>query len=217
LITVNTSGPAVSSHLDILVEEMAKAEGRKRKYEEQQKEREEKQNDLDLLEKLTRFTSGQLAHANHYVLDQMVLDGAEKKENEEKQKQHESEQRKTIAKNKEDDGFQKAYQKYMLGQPLAMVDMKHLLRKVKHRDDSPIRSKVGEIPQQWDKRKHCFDVFMPTPNVNNNVPVARTIVRDPVLRLAEEIIFDGAGSADRVLSDFAENPEINDERVTQEL
>jgi hypothetical protein len=95
--------------------------------------------------------------------------------------------------------------------------MKNLLKKVRQRDDSPIRSKLADIQQQWQQRKHRIEIFMATPPTEPANPVACTIVHDPVLQLTEELIFDNEGSENRILSEVTENQKSTDECVSQEI
>jgi hypothetical protein len=54
---------------------------------------------------------------------------------------------------KENEKFRLAYQKYIRNDQLAADDLKTLIRKVKECDDSPLRSKIADLQQQWNRRK----------------------------------------------------------------
>jgi hypothetical protein len=81
---------------------------------------------------------------------------------------------------KEEGKFRQAYQKYVRNERVVADNLKVLLRKVKERDDSPLRSKIYELQQQWNKRKVPLDLFASTPqsdfdennaNLRTNVPM----------------------------------------------
>jgi benzoyl-CoA reductase/2-hydroxyglutaryl-CoA dehydratase subunit BcrC/BadD/HgdB len=112
-------------------------------------------------------SSGQLAINNCWSLGPEVLRKMEQKEATEREKRDSIEQKQQQRKQKDNSDFTNSIRRYRNNQPLKANDYKNLLRKIKHSDDSPLRTKVAEMKQQWNKRKHRLDVFMQTPENPN--------------------------------------------------
>jgi hypothetical protein len=112
------------------------------------------------------------------------------------------------------------YQKYRGNQPLSVADMRNLLRKVKLRDDSPLRTKVAEVKAQWDKRKYRLDDFEITPQNEVGSDLVTPLgenVRPPVWTPDEEIIFGETGSSDIISGNVAETNNLINESMSQEI
>jgi hypothetical protein len=94
-------------------------------------------------------------------------------------------EKKEIVKNKQQQRQQKertdftvSYHRYRNNQPLKANDYRNLLRKVRHGDDSPLRSKVTHLQQQWQNRKQRLEQYEITPEYTN--PIVRNEVPEIV-------------------------------------
>jgi hypothetical protein len=208
---LNVEGPVVSSMLDLLVDNKAKSEGHKEKNKEKKRKIEETNNKLALLAEVSNVTSGQLACQNIYTLTcEEVISKVRTTEVNKQQKRSEIDVKKAAQQAKESQQFRQAYQKYANNQRLAASDLRALIRKTKHhRDDSPVRSKMLELQEQWDRRKHRLDDFLL--NNANELHEPPAVLPNPVLELpgtnlpvpsgifVEEHVEQPIGSADNIL------------------
>jgi hypothetical protein len=153
---INTTGPFFNSVLDHLIADEAKAEGRKRKWEEQQKEEQTVLAQFTKLRKLGNIKSGKLAANNHFIYDEILRYVLQEQQNERKMEQEakdvEKVQRKEIAELK----LKKAGDKFNLGQPLTKEDMVILMGKIpKETGDSPVKTKAKQpvVLEQFNRRR----------------------------------------------------------------
>jgi hypothetical protein len=165
VIKVNTSGSTVSNYLDCLVAHEIRDAGRKRKYEEQRSKTNDNNQRLDLLKDITKISSGQLASINKWTLGPDVLRKVQEKEDQDQQKKAAIASRKIQQQQKDSTNFRAAFNKYSNNQQLTAADTRTLLKKVRHRDDSPLALRKVDLDQQWEKRKHRLDDFRITPAV----------------------------------------------------
>jgi hypothetical protein len=163
LDNIYINGPVSNSYMDELLEKQALREGQKRKIEEKKQAQQTHQDLLDRLAGLGRITSGKLADTNHYHLCHNLYDEMGRRIGNEKEKQQECQQKRLKVQAKQTDNFRKSYQKFISNQPLAVADMRNLINRVKLRDDSPVKTRSADLKQQWEKRKHRYDDFLPTP------------------------------------------------------
>jgi hypothetical protein len=179
-ISVRRDGPNYTTYMDALMEDETNGLGRKRKYEERKQQQQERGRQFDSLNNVASLTSGQLAINDVWFLGPNVLGKVREKEDADNEKKRASEIKKAQQQEKEEGKFRQAYQKYVRNERLVADDLKVLLRKVKERDDSPLRSKIAELQQQWNKRKVRLDLFASTPqsdfdennaNLRTNVPM----------------------------------------------
>jgi hypothetical protein len=203
-LQVNKNGKTVSNYLTNLLAQESKDEGRKRKYEQQQREKQENGKRIDVLKDMTKVTAGKLVGNGCHVLGKDLLQKVQEKEDQEQQKKNAVKRRKNNQQDKERDAFRESYHKYVNNQRLTNNDLRNLLRNVRKRDDSPIRTKKAELHQQWLKRKERLDIYQLTPsNMSNN-----GISGDPVEILPTPINFPvgrDIGSGNDFLVMFAEN------------
>jgi hypothetical protein len=164
---VNTEGDLTGSYLQNLLNEESKSLGRKQKFEEQKRAREEKEKRIDALTHSGTTTSGQLAISNCWVLTPELLEKMKLKEETDRQKKATADAKRASKEDKENSHFTQSFQKFVANEKLTTTDLKNLLRKVKQRDDSPIRSKMVELKAQWEKRKHRFDAFRTQPGMTS--------------------------------------------------
>jgi hypothetical protein len=88
VVTIHINSPACRGYLGTLIEEKAKCVGRKKSYENQKVEFAEKRKQINLLNKISTISSGQLAINNCWSLGPEVLqEMEEKEESEQKQKE----------------------------------------------------------------------------------------------------------------------------------
>jgi hypothetical protein len=121
---------------------------------------------------------------------------------------------------KQTDNFRKSYQKFISNQPLAVADMRNLINRVKLLDDSPLKTRLADLKQQWEKRKHRYDDFLPTPRSIGEtglIPVATTTVQNPVLTQEEQIIFDSLGSGTNNFVEIAEQINSTSESESHQI
>jgi hypothetical protein len=209
---VNTDGAASSGLLETLLEEKAKEIGRINKYEERKKQQQTMEERYNALTGAGTLTSGQLAINNIWQLNgDELLAKLEEKEQLEQQKRSDSEAKKAAQQEKENMSFTESYHKYRNNQKLAGNDMKHLLRKVREANDSPLRTKIADLRQQWEKRKNRLDLFSTTPSrdfseVRTNVPLLNSEIGERNIEINN--LF---------LATFAENENSTDELVSHEL
>lgn len=112
------------------------------------------------------------------------------KDNIEKEKQQSinenKKKRATTAGNK----FRSSYLKYVNNNKLVAADYNNLLRKVRQPDDSPLRTKVSELKQQFQQRKNPFYDFMvnlPTPVGDGIMSSPTTPAHVPVASVREQV------------------------------
>jgi hypothetical protein len=91
------------------------------------------------------------------------------------QKKAAADAKKESKEDKDNVHFTQAFQKHI--KKLTTMDLKNLLRKVKHCDDSSICSKMVDVKAQWEKRKHRLDAF-------RTLPGTRT-VELPIVQVGE--------------------------------
>jgi hypothetical protein len=87
----------------------------------------------------------------------------EAKTNEENNKKVEKEQKQQIQQQTANNKLSTLYQRYVKNQQLSADDLCNLLRKVKHRNDKPIATKMAKLQQQWEEQKYRLDAFFPNP------------------------------------------------------
>jgi hypothetical protein len=80
---------------------------------------------------------------------------------------------------KEQEKFRASFQRYIRNETLKSDDYRTLLQRFKRSNDSPLRSKVGEMMQQWQQRKHRLDDFVPTPAAVGEVHSVRETLQPP--------------------------------------
>jgi hypothetical protein len=158
---VNLKGPTTDKMLHRLISEQAKDLGRIKRYEEQLKQMEELKNKLDVLKGLTQITSGQLAAAGIYTLDEDLCDLMKTKDDNDKQKRSEIEIRKQQQQEKERQSFRVSYQKYVRNERLSAADLKVLLRRVRLPADPIIKAtRLADLQQMWNERKSRLDDYL---------------------------------------------------------
>jgi hypothetical protein len=141
----------------------------------------------------------------------------------EKEKQQECQQKRMKVQAKQSDNFRKSYQKFISNQPLAVADLRNLMNRVKLRDDSPLKTRSADLKQQWEKRKHRYDDFLPTPRSTGEtglIPVPgppSTIVQPTVMTPEEQIIFGDLGSATNNFVETAEQIKSTSQSESQQI
>jgi hypothetical protein len=163
-------GVKSSTMLQAMISEESKSEGRRKKFEEQKRQREQTDQQLTAISTLTSFTSGQMASSNRWILNKDLLEQVKKKEEEDERKRIEGEQKKQSQKDKDTANFRASYHKYISKQRLSTVDYRNLLRRIKEPTDSPIKTKVAELQQQWSNRKHRLDDYIVVESEENVLP-----------------------------------------------
>jgi hypothetical protein len=162
-LEVNAEGPLATGMLDITLDKRQMGIGRTKAFlDEKKKPMDQKNEQLDVLAGITSVTNGQLASNNVRV-----------QEEDKKQKQDVIAVKKDTQQNKSSQQFQQAYQKYVNSERLTASDLRALIKKTKtQRDNSPVRSKMTELQEQWHRRKHRLDDFLlPVPQAVQPVPV----------------------------------------------
>jgi hypothetical protein len=155
LSTINIHGNIASSKLNMLINDEAKSEGRKRQYEEYKAMSDMKQAKIDRLNKMLGVSSANLAAAAVYTLGTDVADILRVKDKEETLKKLNTMNRKQAMETKQDERFLTAARKYKnKTTPLNYTDMKALLKKASKPDESPLKSKIAELTEQYHRRNH---------------------------------------------------------------
>jgi hypothetical protein len=80
-----------------------------------------------------------------------------------------------------------SYRKYRAGQKLGVADYKNLLHHVYNRGDSPIRSKLKDLHQQWEQRKVRYDFLLDTPGGEQISSTAEVCTTVPTTNTTVEI------------------------------
>jgi hypothetical protein len=183
--TVNTTGTKTNAYIDKIYRHNNRLGGTKRKYEEEKAKWELQQEGIDILADIGQVTSGQLCLRNKWILDNTVRDKVDEKEEADKQKQEEIDQKKSLQE-KETNKFKETFQRYVSNQRMNATDYRTLLRRVKQKNDSPLRPKLDGLMQQWQQRKHRIEDFIvipvvaPTPVMEVVPPVVGANVPVPV-------------------------------------
>jgi hypothetical protein len=165
----------------------AKSVGYQAKMEAVKKAKEERQGQIDLLLDIGQATSGQLAMGGRYILNKDLYNFVDRKEIADRKKMDDIISKKNVQHEKESNEFRKSYQKYAKNLPLSTTDIRSLIRKVKHRDDSPLKTKTAELKQQWERRRHRLNDYFLNPQ-NVEPAVAQTTG----VTVEEMLIFDNS-------------------------
>jgi hypothetical protein len=180
-LEVNTTGKRTGIYMETMFRNNDLQQGRARNYEKKKADKALKEKQLEILKKSTQVTSGILACTGCFTLDEDLRDKQREYRDRENLKQQQIQMKKDIQQQQETNKFRASYRKYISNLPLSTTDMKTLIKRVKTKDDSPLRSRMVDIHQQWNRRKHRYDDF----NVNSEaVPVnigAATLPRELVL------------------------------------
>jgi hypothetical protein len=90
--------------------------------------------------------------------------------------------------------FHTSYQKYRNNAKLGAGDLSTLLRKVRQTGDSPIPTKIADLQQQWESKKHRFDIFSiknnnvdRTPNDDGTITSPNTPAHVQVVNVREQV------------------------------
>jgi hypothetical protein len=158
--TINQTGESFKNALDILMDERDKCQGRKRRYDEQKAVQLSKKEKIDKLNSMLGISSGKLAVQNFFCLTNEdlvqkanVLDEDKKKQNEDKAS------RALLLKKKEDDKFKHAARSFFGNKNLLRGDYQVLLKQTHVEGDSPLKNKVGDLNDQFERRKHQMDLY----------------------------------------------------------
>jgi hypothetical protein len=178
-ITLNTTGKTTNKFIDLFANNKARTEGQKRKLEKDNEEREKRAKQLDSLLEIGAVTSGQLCLGNHWVLNEAVCDAMQAKYDKDEEKKRIVNEKKSSQVQDEQDKFRASFQRYIQNETLKSEDYRTLLRRFKRSDDSPLRSKVGELMQQWHQRKHRLEDFVPTPAPAGEIHCVRETLQPP--------------------------------------
>jgi hypothetical protein len=143
-----------SNVLDLLIQDEAKSLGRKRKYDEYKASSDNKEIKLQKIQAMLGISSANLAGASLYTLDRDITEVLRVKDNEELRKKTVATNRKEVIDTKARERFLTAALKYKDSKSLNATDMKALLRKVTEPNDSPIKTKITELSQQYHRRQH---------------------------------------------------------------
>lgn len=143
-----------------------------------------------------KLTTGILAHAGQFCLNESIMDQAvddyTKKENATK----ELERKKIIRENELKNKYNEI-KATLLKEPnrrLTVQNMKTLLGNHKHKDDSPIKNKVDDLIDQWNRRRKRISSDLPVienkRSKNVNVPTRRLLTTefDHVFREEDDLV-----------------------------
>ena len=153
LPSLNVATGTAGDLTDLIMEDVMKDQGRKRKIAERAKEKEDNNNFVNELANMGRISSAKLAAANHYQMDSAVKDAmvanAEKKQSEERQAdQKRKELQQALAQR-----VSEALSREASNLPLSIDNLKALVQSEKREGDSPMRSKKAELIQQLQRRR----------------------------------------------------------------
>jgi hypothetical protein len=152
--TLNISSGMAADMFDKLIEDKSKDEARVATLKKRKSYFDKLASEAEKLKSLTRISSGQLAGVAKYNVCSHTRDAIKHnlEKNEKKQMEQETKRRK-----RERDFAQRyisAKEKAIVDDTaLTIDDMKSLLRFHRFKDDSPIRIKVKEIKEQWQRRR----------------------------------------------------------------
>jgi hypothetical protein len=175
LATINLNGKTAGNKLDLLIQDVSKCEGRKRKYEAMKAASNSHQSKIDQINKLLGgVSSATLAGASLFVLDKDIADVLREKDNKENRRKQELLTRKEATESKAQDRVLTAVNKYKIGGVLNSTDMRALLKQVSNttpgtiRTNSPLKTKIAELSEQYGRRKHLVhSMIFPFDNDSN--------------------------------------------------
>lgn len=157
LSTINMrEGSLMASATDLLLQERSKQQGYHEKVKRRKLEIDLKKTSLEKLTAIGRLTSGTMAAGGMYYLCSNVRDiiktNTEKKQNERKQIVRRSIDRN----NKMVKEYNKIRNKIELDEQVLLtgIEMKVVLVQHRRKSDSPLKSKVGDLREQYAKRHH---------------------------------------------------------------
>jgi hypothetical protein len=154
IASINTSGTRFNGFVDLFVKESIKDEGRRKKHEEYVQATKVREEGFSKLSNIARLSSGQLGVAGHYNLDEEVYQKVKLRQQEQDIKLQNAMQKREDSKKKANQKFNDAFAKYKANnQILRADDYKQLLRKIHRKNDSPIRTKITELQNQFRTRE----------------------------------------------------------------
>jgi hypothetical protein len=154
IASINTSGSKFNGFVDLFVNESIRDEGRRKKYELEVQATRERNEGFSKLSAIARLTSGQLGVVGHFNLDAEVYEKAKVRQQEQDIKIRNALEKKQDCKNKAENKFNGAYTKYKENKEnLRADDLKVLLRRVQRKNDSPIRTKIRDLQDQFHRRE----------------------------------------------------------------
>jgi hypothetical protein len=114
---------------------------------------------------LGAVTSGQLCVNKIYNIN-VVVDKVQDLHDENEKKKQDIAVRIESAEQKDADKFRAAYHKYVNNQWLVAADLRVLIKPARNPtgDSSPVWTKLIELQEQWQRRKHQLDVFASFPS-----------------------------------------------------
>jgi hypothetical protein len=212
-VSINRSGPFFQSCLTKIINEEAKACGRKRKWEEEQKHTATMKCKFDRLRDVGNIRSGNLASMNCYVLDETVLDVLKEQEDKSRAEKENKEMRRVTLIEKEQKKFKDAAVKFKTNQKLLVGDMRSLLKKIQSDGDLPVISKQDDLTSQLQRRMPRLRLFLDPLYEDFSEMSNEANVNDFNLRLHTNSI-DGENVVHRI--DFCESAKKNNNKDSNE-
>jgi hypothetical protein len=168
-VCINENGLLWQSTLDKMIEDRAKSDGRKRKYEEMHRLNAIKETNIQKLEKMMSISSGKLASNNMFCLDDSIRDKMIIDDNKKKKEMKEKLERKDQQSIKQQATFRQAAIKHFGNITLNVGEIKSLLKHVANKFDSPLAPRVTELRAQLHRRQHRLQMYnlFPTPSIAN--------------------------------------------------
>jgi hypothetical protein len=143
----------------VLIEDRAKSEGRKQKYEEMHCLNTIKETNIQKLEKMMSISSSKLASNIIFCLDKNILDKMIVDEDKKQKEIKEWSERKAKLSSKQQDNFCKAAIKHFNNINLHVGEIKTLLKQVYMEMDSPIKARVEDLRDQLQRCCHCLNMY----------------------------------------------------------
>ena len=155
-LQANKEGPLFNGYLDIIIDQEMKNKGRRLLYLKHKEEHEHREVLLQKLKKATTtLTSGNLvSHRQFCLSDVEYLEHAKQKQQDIDTTERLKRKRKLLQETKDNVRFEIAVKKIKSNHELIRDDLKSLIKKVKKKTDSPMKSKMNELRTQWKSRRH---------------------------------------------------------------
>jgi hypothetical protein len=215
LTVMNTNGPAVTGYVDQLLQDKMKDDGRRRRFNADRERGRNNEQRLDALNRITKLSSGQLAVNDHWRLtDKELLLKAQAKQDSEDQQKQQAAARRYEQTAKSQEKFIVAYNKYASNQNLHSEDLKALIKKVKKKDDTPLRSKITELREQWNRRKHrLMDFVLPRTNemtVTSTGTITGTSTSTSISASVDVVVLNEQRRQDHVRDLFGDDARVDE-------
>lgn len=152
-IELNLDGSITGAHLDAIFEDDKLCKSRQKKWEETKEKNEDRATRFKALKEVGCLTVGKLTtHGIHTLSTSEIYEHVRNHEEKKNDEKRELENRKYMAKIKQQTKEDEAIKRYRTNQKLRIDDIKVLLKKYNKDGDSPIRKKYSDVKLQWEQR-----------------------------------------------------------------